>query len=140
MLRLEYNQGMALGHSEKVSINVGAVDIGQVDLLVEQGLYSNRSDFFRTAIRNQVKSHEQIIQQNMAGRMISLGIIEYSKETLEEYAASNQKLNISIIGMGSLADDVTPELALATIAKVKVFGSFKCSPAVHDAIKDRIMK
>lgn len=138
MLQLEYNRSMYGAETEKVSINCGAVDLGQVDLLVEQGLYSNRSDFFRTAIRNQLRTHDSFIQQNMTTRMISLGVVGYYRADLEELRAANKKISISMVGLVFLADDVTPELALATIDRIKVFGVFRASASVREALKDRI--
>lgn len=124
--------------TEKVSINCGPVDLGQVDLLVEQGLYSNRSDFFRTAIRNQLRTHDNIIQQNLTTRMISLGVIGYSRADLEEFRAASKKVSIEIVGLLFIANDVSPELALATIDRIKVFGAFRASASVREALKGRV--
>lgn len=129
---------MATGDSEKVSINCGVVDLGQIDLLVEQGLYSNRSDFFRTAIRNQLRVHESVIQHNLTSRMIALGVIGYTRADLEELVATNQKLAVSLIGLVYIANDVSPELALAAIDRIRVFGVFRASTAVREALRDRV--
>lgn len=130
---------MATGDTEKVSINCGAVDLGQIDLLVEQGLYSNRSDFFRTAARNQLRSHEHVIQQNMKSRTISLGVAGYCRADLEELVTTGQRLNLKMVGLVYLTSDVTPELALEAIDKIQVFGIFRASQAVKAALGDRVV-
>lgn len=139
MLQIEYNQIMAVGDSEKVSINCGAVDLGQIDLLVEQGLYSNRSDFFRTAIRNQLRTHESFIQHNLTARMMALGVVGYSRADLEELIATNQRLSIRMIGVVYFQPDVTPELARKAVESIRVYGILRASKEVKDALKDRII-
>jgi Arc/MetJ-type ribon-helix-helix transcriptional regulator len=130
---------MAVGDSEKVSINCGAVDLGQIDLLVEQGLYSNRSDFFRTAIRNQLRTHESFIQHNLTSRMMALGVVGYSRADLEELVAANQRLSVRMIGVVYFQPDVTPELARAAVESVRVYGILRASNEVKAALRDRIL-
>jgi len=129
---------MSTGDSEKISINCGAVDLGQIDLLVEQGLYSNRSDFIRTALRNQIRVHESVIQHNLTSRMIALGVVGYTKADLEELIATNQKLAVSMIGLVYIANDVSPDLAVAAIDRIRVFGVFRASSAVREALGNRV--
>lgn len=124
--------------SEKITINIGAVDLGKVDLLVDEGFYSNRSDFIRTAIRNQLDRHDSATGQSVMRRAAAVGVIALGRKDLDDAKTSGQRLKISVVGMLSLAKDVTPELAADTIESVNVWGVFKASNDVKDAIADRI--
>ena len=126
------------GDSEKITINLGPVDLGQIDLLVEEGFYSNRTDLIRTAIRNQLALHAQVVQDTVTRRALVLGLQHFSSQDLEAVRAARQRLSIQVLGLASIASDVTPELALATIESVEVLGSFHASPAVKRALADRI--
>ena len=126
------------GDSEKITINLGYVDLGQVDLLVEEGFYSNRTDFIRTAIRNQLDRHNDVVKQSAARHQLDLGLRRYSKEDLEAVQAAGEMLHIQVLGLASIADDVSPELALRTIASIHVLGAFHASPALKQALSDRI--
>ena len=103
------------GESEKITINLGPVDLGQIDLLVEEGFYSNRTDLIRTAIRNQLALHAQVVQDTVTRRALVLGLQHFSRQDLEAVRAARQRLTIQVLGLASIATDVTPELALATI-------------------------
>ena len=124
--------------SEKITINLGYVDLGHVDLLVQEGFYSNRTDFIRTAIRNQIERHADTTKQSVARKSVELGLRHYTREDLEAAQAAGQTLQIRVLGLPSIAQDVTPELARATVASVKVLGAFHASPAVKAALRDRI--
>ncbi|WP_343654629.1 CopG family transcriptional regulator [Paraburkholderia caribensis] len=126
------------GESEKITINLGPVDLGQIDLLVEEGFYSNRTDLIRTAIRNQLALHAQVVQDTVTRRALVLGLQHFSRQDLEAVRAARQRLTIQVLGLASIANDVTPELALATIESVTVLGAFHASPAVKTALADRI--
>ncbi|SKD02920.1 Transcriptional regulator, contains Arc/MetJ-type RHH (ribbon-helix-helix) DNA-binding domain [Burkholderia sp. CF099] len=126
------------GDSEKITINLGPVDLGQIDLLVEEGFYSNRTDLIRTAIRNQLALHAQVVQDTVTRRALVLGLQHFSRQDLEAVRAARQRLTIQVLGLASIATDVTPELALATIESVTVLGAFHASPAVKTALADRI--
>ncbi|SKC98824.1 Transcriptional regulator, contains Arc/MetJ-type RHH (ribbon-helix-helix) DNA-binding domain [Burkholderia sp. YR290] len=126
------------GDSEKITINLGPVDLGQIDLLVEEGFYSNRTDLIRTAIRNQLVLHAQVVQDTVTRRALVLGLQHFSRQDLEAVRAARQRLTIQVLGLASIATDVTPELALATIESVTVLGAFHASPAVKTALADRI--
>ncbi|MHB9837295.1 CopG family transcriptional regulator [Paraburkholderia terrae] len=126
------------GESEKITINLGPVDLGQIDLLVEEGFYSNRTDLIRTAIRNQLALHAQVVQDTVTRRALVLGLQHFSRQDLEAVRAARQRLTIQVLGLASIATDVTPELALATIESVTVLGAFHASPAVKTALADRI--
>jgi len=126
------------GDSEKITINLGPVDLGQIDLLVEEGFYSNRTDLIRTAIRNQLALHAQVVQETVTRRALVLGLQHFSRQDLEAVRAAHQRLSIQVLGLASIAGDVTPELALATIESVMVLGAFHASPAVKAALADRI--
>ena len=109
--------------SEKITINLGYVDLGQVDLLVEEGFYSNRTDFIRTAIRNQLDRHNEAVKQSVARHQLDLGLRRYSRDDLESVQAAGEMLHIQVLGLASIADDVSPELALRTIASIHVLGA-----------------
>jgi Arc/MetJ-type ribon-helix-helix transcriptional regulator len=124
--------------SEKITINVGLVDLGQIDLLVQEGFYSNRTDLIRTAIRNQLGRHSDVLRQAVERRTLVLGLQEFSRRDLEAVRSSNAKLRIQALGLVRIADDVSPALAKETIESVSVLGAFQASPAVKAALADRI--
>lgn len=126
------------GETEKITINLGLVDLGQIDLLVEEGFYSNRTDLIRTAIRNQLAVHAQTVNETITRRALVLGLQHFTRQDLESTRAAKQRLNIHVLGLASIASDVTPELALATIDSVVVLGAFHASPAVKAALAGRI--
>ena len=126
------------GDTEKITINLGYIDLGHIDLLVQEGFYSNRTDFIRTAIRNQIERHADTTKQTVARKSVELGLRHYSRDDLEAAQAAGQTLDIRVLGLASIADDVTPELARATIASVEVLGALHASPAVKAALRDRI--
>jgi len=124
--------------SEKVTINLGYVDLGHIDLLVREGFYSNRSDFIRTAIRTQLDRHTDAVKQSVARRQLDLGLRQYSRLDLEAVRAAGESLHIQVLGLAVIAPDVSPELARATIASIQVLGAFQASPEVKAALSDRI--
>lgn len=127
-----------VGETEKLTINLGVVDLGQVDLLVQEGFYSNRTDLIRTAIRNQLSAHADAVKQTVARRTLLLGLQQFSRRDLERALAAGQMLQIQVVGLARIADDVTPKLARATIESVVVLGAFHASAAVRNALADRI--
>ncbi|HXZ08245.1 MAG TPA: CopG family transcriptional regulator [Paraburkholderia sp.] len=126
------------GETEKITINLGPVDLGQIDLLVEEGFYSNRTDLIRTAIRNQLAVHAQVVHETVTRRALVLGLQHFTKRDLEAVRGANERLNIQVLGLASIAADVSAELALATIASIEVLGAFHASPALKAALADRI--
>lgn len=126
------------GETEKMTVNVGVVDLGHVDLLVQEGFYSNRSDLIRTALRNQLALHADTVKQAVARRTLTVGLQHFSRADLEKVVGAGQRLQVQVVGLARLGDDVTPELALAAIESVTVLGAFQASPAVRRALADRI--
>jgi Arc/MetJ-type ribon-helix-helix transcriptional regulator len=124
--------------SEKITINLGYVDLGHIDLLVQERFYSNRTDFIRTAIRNQLDRHDDSVKQSVARHGLELGLRRYSREDLEAVQSAGEQLHIQVLGLASIADDVSPELALRTIASIHVLGALHVSPALRAALSDRI--
>ncbi len=124
--------------TEKITINLGPVDLGQIDLLVQEGFYSNRTDFIRTAIRNQLTTHAEVVKRTVARKTLVLGLQHYTRQDLEAVRASGEKLQINVLGLASIAEDVSPELALATIDSVVVLGAFRASSQVKAALAGRI--
>ena len=126
------------GETEKITINLGFVDLGQIDLLVREGFYSNRTDFIRTAIRNQLATHAEAVKQTVARKTLVLGLQHYTRRDLEAVREAGQKLQIQVVGLASIADDVSAELARATIESVDVLGALRASAEVRAALADRI--
>lgn len=124
--------------SEKITINLGCVDLGQIDLLVQEGFYSNRTDLIRTAIRNQLDRHGDAVKQSIARHHLELGLRRYTRHDLEAVQAAGETLHIQVLGLASIADDVSPELALRTISSIHVLGALEVSPGVRSALGDRI--
>ncbi|GAC1350224.1 MAG: CopG family transcriptional regulator [Ktedonobacteraceae bacterium] len=124
--------------TEKITINVGIVDLGQIDLLVQEGFYSNRTDFIRTAIRTQLTTHAEVVKRTVARKTLVLGVQHYTRRELEAVRSAGEKLHINVLGLATIADDVSPELALATIESVVVLGAFRASAAVKLALAERI--
>ena len=127
-----------MAETEKITINLSVVDLGQVDLLVEQGFYSSRSDLIRTAIRSQLNAHADTVQQAVVRKQFIVGISSYNCKDLEFQRADGQKLDIRVVGMVHIANDVTPELALDTIESLQVLGVLRASPEIKQALADRI--
>jgi Arc/MetJ-type ribon-helix-helix transcriptional regulator len=124
--------------SEKITINLGYVDLGHIDLLIQEGFYSNRTDFIRTAIRNQLDRHNDAVRKSVDRHKLDLGLRHYSRQDLEAVQAAGEMLHIQVLGLASIANDVTPELARQTIASLHVLGALHASPAVKEALKDRM--
>lgn len=124
--------------SEKITINLGYVDLGHIDLLVQEGFYSNRTDFIRTAIRNQLSSHGEVLKQTVARRSMVLGLQRYTREDLERVRKAGEQLHIQVLGLASIDDDVPAKLAAQTIASISVLGALRASSAVRAALSDRI--
>ncbi|MDA8446030.1 CopG family transcriptional regulator [Paracidovorax valerianellae] len=124
--------------SEKVTINLGFVDLGHIDLLVSEGFYSNRTDFIRTAIRNQLVAQSEAVRQVVARKTLVLGLQRFGRAELEAVQAAGQTLEIRVLGLCTIDDDVPAALALATIASVQVLGAFHASAAVKAALAGRI--
>src|SRR5471032_3078509 len=140
MSKPEHKQELKLktSESEKITINLGPIDLGQIDLLVQEGFYSNRTDLIRTAIRNQLGTHAEVVRQTVARRSLVLGMQHYSRADLEALQAAGQRLQIQVLGMASIASDVSVELALATIESIFVLGALQASSVVKAALAGRI--
>jgi Arc/MetJ-type ribon-helix-helix transcriptional regulator len=128
-----------LSDSEKITINLGLIDLGQIDLLVNEGFYSNRTDLIRTAIRNQLGTHAEVVRQTVARKSLVLGMHHYSRADLEAALAAGERLQIQVLGMASIANDVSAELALATIDSIFVLGALHASNVVKTALAGRIL-
>ncbi|WP_133718563.1 CopG family transcriptional regulator [Methylocaldum gracile] len=126
------------GETEKITINLGFVDLGQIDLLVQEGFYSNRTDFIRTAIRNQLAAHAEVVKQTVARKTLVLGLQEYTRRDLEAVRTAGQRLQIQVLGLVIIGDDVSPELARDTIESITVLGALRASADVKSALVGRI--
>ena len=126
------------GDSEKITINLGYVDLGRIDLLVQEGFYSNRTDFIRTAIRNQLATHGDAVAKSIDRHMLELGLREITRTELERAAQAGETLHIKVVGLARIAPDVTPDLARATIGSITVLGALQAPGEVKAALKDRL--
>jgi len=124
--------------TEKITINLGYVDLGHIDLLVQEGFYSNRTDFIRTAIRNQLATHGEEVRKSIVRHTLELGLRHYTRADLEAVKAAGEKLHIKVLGLATIAPDVTPSLALATIESITVLGALHASKDIKSALADRI--
>ena len=124
---------------EKITINLGVVDLGRIDLLVREGFFANRTDFIRTAVRNLLGASAQEINSTVARKTLVLGSIHHTKADLERLQAEGRQIDIRVLGLASIADDVTPDLARATIASIEVLGTLRAGAAVKAALRDRIV-
>ena len=126
------------GDTEKITVNLGYVDLGHIDLMVQEGFYSNRTDFIRTAIRNQLDRHADVVKQTVARKTLDLGLRHYSRDDLEAVRAARQTLHLNVLGLVSIAADVPAELARATISSISVLGALHASAEVKSALADRM--
>ncbi len=127
-----------ISESEKITINLGLIDLGQIDLLVQEGFYANRTDLIRTAIRNQLSAHADVVKQTVARKSLILGMQHFSRSDLERVLAAGERLQIQVLGLASIAGDVPVELALATIESIVVLGALHASPVLKAALAGRI--
>jgi Arc/MetJ-type ribon-helix-helix transcriptional regulator len=125
--------------SEKITLNLGYVDLGQIDLLVQEGFYGNRTDFIRTAIRAQIARHGDAVDKSVARRQLDLGLRRITRKDLEAAKAAGERLHVQVLGLVSIASDVTPKLARETIASLHVLGALQADPAIKAALADRIL-
>ena len=137
-MRVVHDVHLKTAESEKITINLGFVDLGHIDLLVREGFYSNRTDLIRTAIRNQIERHAEVVRKTVTRKSVDLGIRHFSRQDLEAALRAGQMLDIRVLGLATIAYDVTPELAAATISSLSVLGALHASPAVKQALADRM--
>jgi Arc/MetJ-type ribon-helix-helix transcriptional regulator len=130
--------GRKEAESEKITVNLGYIDLGRIDLLVQEGFYSNRTDFIRTAIRTQLGAHSDVLKQSVARRSLVLGLQRYTRQDLESLRAAGEQLHIQVLGLATIDDDVSAQLAAQTIASIVVLGALRATPAVKAALADRI--
>jgi Arc/MetJ-type ribon-helix-helix transcriptional regulator len=124
--------------SEKITINLGYVDLGQIDLLVRERFYANRTDFIRTAIRNQLERQNDAVRESVARHQLDIGVRLYTRRDLEAAAAKGEVLHIQVLGLAIISEDVSPSLALETIGSLQVLGALQASPAVKAALTGRL--
>lgn len=130
---------LRLPETEKTTINLGVVDLGQIDLLVQEGFYSNRTDLIRTAIRNQLALHADELRRTVTRHTLVVGMQQFDRAELERARSAGERLRLHVVGLGRICNDVSPELACATIESVRVLGAFQAPPAVRSALADRIV-
>ena len=142
---MEYRKGGVMtdlqpkaGTTEKITINLGVVDLGQIDLIVQEGFYSNRTDFIRTAVRNQLSTHADVVKQTVSRKTLDLGLRHYTRADLEAARNAGERLEIQVLGLVSIAPDVSAELARETIQSITILGALHASSVVKKALADRI--
>jgi Arc/MetJ-type ribon-helix-helix transcriptional regulator len=124
--------------TEKLSLNIGYVDLGKIDLLVREGFYSNRSDFIRTAIRNQLSAQSVEVERVVVRQTFDVGLRDFTRAELESKLESGERLSINVVGLARIASDVTAELAAATIESITVLGALQASAEIKTALGGRI--
>lgn len=124
--------------SEKITINLGYVDLGRVDLLVQEGFYANRSDFIRTAIRNQLTREGEVVARSIERHTFDLGLRVITRADLEAARAAGERLHVKVVGLVRITGDVDPDLARDTIASITVLGSLQADAAVRSALAGRL--
>ena len=127
-----------MSDTEKITINIGSVDLGRIDLLVQEGFYASRSDFIRTAIRNQLERQKTAVDSITSRKSMVIGTLSYNRHELEQKRDENEMINVKVIGMFILTDDVTPQLAMDTIQSLTVRGVFKAPEDVKEVLIDRL--
>ena len=127
-----------MAETEKITINMSVVDLGKVDLLVQEGFYQNRTDFIRAAIRSRLDTHEAVVQNSVVRNSYGMGIFDWSRKDLEETIAKGERLSFNVIGMLEIKDDVSPELADRAIESIRIRGTLRASAAIKEVLKDRI--
>ena len=136
--RRDYRLRDRAGETEKITINLGYVDLGHIDLLVQEGFYCSRTDFIRTAIRNRLAAHAEEVKKSIVRHTLELGLRHFTRADLEAARAAGEKLHIKVLGLTSIAPDVSPELALATIESITVLGALHATKEIKSALADRI--
>lgn len=127
-----------MADTEKITVNANAVELGKIDLLVEQGHYVNRSDFIRSAIRSQLEKHSFEVQQAVTRNSYVIGALSYNKSDMEEFQTKGERLKISVMGILHLQKDIPASLAAEVIESAQVRGVFQASEAVKAALNDRM--
>lgn len=127
-----------MSETEKITVNIGSVDLGRIDLLVQEGFYSSRADFIRTAIRNQIERQKTAVDSISTRKSMVIGTLGYTRKDLEKFQEAGETINVKVIGLFILGDDITPQLALDTIESVTVRGVFKAPEDVKKALADRV--
>ncbi len=130
--------GETMGDSEKITVNIGSVDLGRIDLLVQEGFYASRADFIRTAIRNQLDRQRDTVDSITTRKSMVIGTLSITRKELEQKRDANEMINVKVIGMLIMTDDITPALALETIQSVTVRGVFKAPEDLKQALSDRL--
>ena len=130
--------GLKYAETEKITVNLGYVDLGHIDLMVRDGFYSTRTDFIRMAIRNQLERHAEVVQRSIVRQQLDLGLRHYSRAELEAVRDAGTTLRVSVLGLVTIAFDVTPELATATIDSIVVLGALHASAPVKAALGKRV--
>jgi Arc/MetJ-type ribon-helix-helix transcriptional regulator len=114
--------------TEKITVNLGPVDLGQIDLLVQEWFYANRTDFVRTAIRDQLATRAGAVEQTVARKTLTPGTLAPTRPELEELQRAERTVEVRVLGLATIAADVSPALGLATISVVEVLGASARAP------------
>lgn len=123
--------------TEKVCVNLAAVELGKIDVLVSQGLFTSRTDLIRAGIRKVLEENGEAVQRVALGAA-GLGIMAITRKQLEQARKAGEKLDMKVIGILVIDPDVTPELADTTIHEIRIFGTLRGPKAVLARIGDRV--
>ena len=124
--------------TEKITINLGHVDLGRIDLLVQEGFYSNRTDFIRSAIRTALAGHGDAVARTIERHTFDLGLRDIGRGELEAARDAGEVLHVKVVGLVRIASDVPAALATAAIGSITVLGTLQAPAEVKAALKDRI--
>lgn len=115
---------------EKITINMEPVDLGRIDVLVAQGLFANRTDLIRTAIRNLLDRHDTVINEVVVKQSFAVGVMHVGRRDLEQRVAAGERIAVRVIGMLSIASDVDASLARDAIESITVHGVYRAPDQV----------
>jgi Arc/MetJ-type ribon-helix-helix transcriptional regulator len=125
--------------TEKITININTIDLGHIDLLVNEGYYATRTEFIKTAVKKQLDRHEEdtkkLIEQKAkhGDYELSIGVGGFTKSELERIIQKKEaKIKMIFIGLFITPKDVTLELLEQAVESIKVYGVCRCSQEIKD--------
>ena len=125
--------------TEKVCINLPAAELGKIDVLVAEGLFASRTDLIRSGIRSILDVHDDAVRR-VARTEARIGYQLLMRSELEAARNSRQKLTLFVVGVLRIQGSVTPDLADATIDRIRIFGTVRGPAEVLTRLEDRIIR
>ena len=127
--------------SEKVSVNINTSTLSSIDLLIDHGYYSNRSDFINQALREGIQKHQKTLDRIIDAKTEANGespnqwfIGVYGLEKREIDAAKSRGITMEIKGYGVLVIDAEndEEDLYPVIRSIKVKGKVVCQKRIKE--------